>query len=236
MGSDEIFKVVLPNHIHAPAEHARLQAFGADRGSDVAFIPSKHLSYFGECHYRLHLVIAFSSLMSQSQRCVTTCFDFIGTQTMQSQELASLANMSSQWLNRLLDRTGIPGVRRKENGRLEIFDEERATEWACNRARPKQRKKRRRPQKDWVHRGRSSGSVEARASLFANAEQLRRMAIRLWSEDIPELAQKFGVSKQALYQAVNRAEKEWPGFKAQLVRGYERDSKVNKRRKLFRLT
>lgn len=148
-------------------------------------------------------------------------FDFISSYTMQSQELASLANMSTQWLNKLLARTGIPGVRRKENGRLEIFDEERALEWACSRVRPKRPKPRRRALKVWEQRGMTPGSIEARASLWANANPV--FGVRPWPEDIPELAQKFGISKQALYQAVNRADKNRPGFKAQLVRRYNRN-------------
>jgi hypothetical protein len=59
MIADELLKVILPNHVHPPAEYGSLQALGADRRSDVAFIPAQQLSYFGECHYWLHLMIGF---------------------------------------------------------------------------------------------------------------------------------------------------------------------------------
>jgi hypothetical protein len=42
-------------------------------------------------------------------------------------ELCSLYGISRQWFNKRVDRGEIPGVRRKANGRLEIFDEGMAT-------------------------------------------------------------------------------------------------------------
>jgi hypothetical protein len=38
-------------------------------------------------------------------------------------DIAALYGLSRQWLNKLVERGEIPGVRRKPNGRLEIFDE-----------------------------------------------------------------------------------------------------------------
>ena len=147
---------------------------------------------------------------------------------MQTQELAILAGITPQWLNKLLARKGVPGVRRKKNGRLEIFDDEKAAEWAAKR-----KKKKPRPQrKGWVESGRTSNSRKARAELFLQLDLIQIMR-RPWEKNIPELAQKFGISKQALYQAVNRADKNDPGVKSFVVRGYDRNSDGSKRRKRF---
>jgi hypothetical protein len=153
--------------------------------------------------------------LRESQRCVKSGFDSIGFHTMQSQELASLANISTQWLNKLLNRTGIPGVRRKKNGRLEIYDEDRAVEWAsCRACRERKKPRLQRRRKNWVESGRTRGSREARRLLSLELYWLQEHGSRFTGENIPGLARRFGISKQALYQALDRADKYDPGVKA----------------------
>jgi len=161
--------------------------------------------------------------------------------------------MTSQWLNKLLDRTGIPGVRRRDNGRLEIYDDEKAAAWAAMRSLPKKRKQRRArksdPYGDFIARGKSPYSKEARATIdvvarnnrnpllkmsFGNWHNVRGVIIDFEFESIPALASQFNVSKQALYQAINRREEWDPGFRASIpVRAYEHNSNGSKRRKRF---
>jgi len=149
---------------------------------------------------------------------------------MKSQELASLAGVTSQWLNKLLDRTGVPGVRRRENGRLEIFDEEKAASWAASRAKPKKRTCRRRKTdfwQDFIKRGRTVGSRNARDAIYA-AYLATTFRFRVRADDplvgwsVAKMSKESRISKQGIYQAIARLEKPFPGIRARLLFKYDR--------------
>jgi hypothetical protein len=141
-------------------------------------------------------------------------------------DLSILSGMSRQWLNKLLDRSSIPGVQRKENGRLEIYDEERASEWASKQGRVKKKSARRqRPEKfdPWGHfiaRGRSRNSREVRASIHLAfvPTQFGIHVERAWEDwSVPALAAEFKLSRQGIYQAIARLERDCPGIRQRLL-------------------
>ena len=140
--------------------------------------------------------------------------------------------MTSQWLNKLLDRNGVPGVRRKENGRLEIFDEEKAAKWAACRTRPKKKTSARARKPDvwgeFVNRGRTFESREVRASihLAIAATNVGIRASKAYSDwSITGLAEKYNVSRQGIYQAIARLERQIPGVRGRLLFRYDRPVK-----------
>ena len=156
-------------------------------------------------------------------------FRFYVLKTMKSQELAALAGVTTQWLNKLLDRRGIPGVRRNAKGRLEIFDEDEAAKWASQRSRPKKKARRaqnRDPWQDFIDRGRSFQSREARASIHIACAPVSfgvRSDKAGWS--VPNLAKELGLSKQGIYQAIARLDKSRPGVRRVLLFRYDESVK-----------
>src|SRR5947209_1625337 len=52
---------------------------------------------------------------------------------MTVKDMAVISGYSGQWLNELERRNGIPGVKRKPNGRMKVAEPERAKEW-CEKA------------------------------------------------------------------------------------------------------
>jgi membrane-bound lytic murein transglycosylase B len=120
-------------------------------------------------------------------------------------DLSAISGLCRQWLNKLVDRDGISGVRRKENGRLEIFDESAATEWAASvTSKPAKvvysaEAVALRPIIKWIVRGRTDGSVKARA------EAIGWTGTMGFGEDVrtfADIARKNGISRQALSAAL----------------------------------
>jgi hypothetical protein len=161
----------------------------------------------------------------QKVNAVLDSFDSAGFYTMKSQELASLAGISSQWLNKLLDRRGIPGVSRKQNGRLEVYNEEQAAKWAAAFSVPKRRKPicvRKPDEWDlWVAKGRSLKSREARWEIEQEVRSAR--SGRRIPSPVPRLAKKFKLSRQGIYQAIARLDRRypWAGIQGMLLFRYD---------------
>jgi predicted DNA-binding transcriptional regulator AlpA len=114
-------------------------------------------------------------------------------------ELSAISGLSRQWLNKLVDGKGVPGVRRKPNGRLDVYDESAAREWAEQG-------------REWEAGGMTPGSREARRRIALEIVYLQEHGQRMTSDTIPAIAERCGVSKQALYQALNTGDLGTKGF------------------------
>lgn len=112
-------------------------------------------------------------------------------------EFSALTRISRQWLNKLVDSEGVPGIRRKPNGRLEFTDEGAALEWA--RQTFEWRRIERRQPKDWSARAKKNQTEGARCEI-----EIAISGGRADFSSIAQLAKEYGVSRQGIYQAIDR--------------------------------
>jgi hypothetical protein len=131
-------------------------------------------------------------------------------------ELSAISGRSRQWLNKLVDGDGIPGVRRKANGRLEIFNPIAAAKWAAslpvtpevhatsgvNEEAYGLAIAAAKPMIKWFSRGRTRGSVKARVDAYA---WIADMGPSENFKSLSDIARKYGVTRQALNAALKSA-------------------------------
>jgi hypothetical protein len=116
---------------------------------------------------------------------------------MKPNEVSILAGISLRTLNRWVDSGDVPGIRRKSSKRLEVIDEDAAIEWASSGYRKPRRELI--EMKTWAERARKEGTSDARAGI-----ELAMYHRRVSDRTIPQIAEENGVSRQAIYQAINR--------------------------------
>jgi hypothetical protein len=134
-------------------------------------------------------------------------------------DLSILSGLSRQWVNKLVDKGEVPGCRRKSNGRLKNYDDEKAAEWASRMGKRSEQAEENplpalenadvgtvlreglKPFFRWALRARSKESHKARVAAY----EFVLTGYADEAKSIAGIARQYGITRQALSKALKTA-------------------------------